>query len=56
METTGVIGIMGIIRLHWDSGKENGNYRDYRDYRVSILGEWETKWNYWFRDRGCSRS
>ena len=40
METTGVIGIiwgyrdyMGfILGLYWDNGKENGNYRDYRDY------------------------
>ena len=23
---------LGVIELHWDNGKENGNYRGYRDY------------------------
>ena len=27
------IGIIGnILGLYWDNGKENGNYRYYRDY------------------------
>ena len=31
METT-------ILGSSWDDGKENGNYRDYRDYIGFILG------------------
>ena len=42
METTGTTGIMLCIRvilgLYWDNGKENGSYRDYRDYIGVILG------------------
>ena len=30
METTGTIGT--TLGLYRDNGKENGNYRDYRDY------------------------
>ena len=53
METTGVIGVIGImLGLHWDNGEENGNYRDYRDYRVIILGQWKLKWNCWFKGSG----
>ena len=39
METIRIIGIIigYIFGLYRDNGKENGNYRDYRDYnRVSI--------------------
>ena len=43
METTtvygGDIGIIAyILRLYWENGKENGNYRDYRVYIGVILG------------------
>ena len=31
----GYIGV--ILRLHWDNGKENGNYKDYRGY-IGIIG------------------
>ena len=27
---------LGIGGVYWDNGKENGNYRDYRDYIGSI--------------------
>ena len=36
METIGVTGV--ILGLYWDNGKENGNYRGYRDYIGGILG------------------
>ena len=29
------IGVM--LGLYWDNGKENGNYRDYRDYIGIVL-------------------
>ena len=46
METTIIhifryMGFIGdIVGLHRDNGKENGNYRDYRDYRdyIGIIG------------------
>ena len=34
-EVQGVI--LGLQRLYWDNGKENGNYRDYRGYK-GIIG------------------
>ena len=34
---------MVILGLYTDSGKENGNYRDYRDY-VGVL--WWLFWGY----------
>ena len=27
-----------ILGLYWDNGKENGTYRDYRDYTGVIQG------------------
>ena len=33
MEATGILGI-----IYRDHGKENGNFRDYRDYVGLILG------------------
>ena len=27
-----------ILGLYWDNGKENGNYRDYRDYNGVYIG------------------
>ena len=27
-----------ILGLYWENGKENGNYRDYRDYIRFIYG------------------
>ena len=31
METTS-LGLRVILRLYWDNGKENANYRNYRGY------------------------
>ena len=37
-----------MLGLYWENGKENGNYRSYRDYIGVyiglILGEWKRKW------------
>ena len=30
------------IGVNWDNGKENGNYRDYRDYIGVISGLYNT--------------
>ena len=29
-----------ILGLYWDNGKENGNYRDYRDSIESAFARW----------------
>ena len=31
-------GLPLILGIYWDNGKENGNYRDYRDYIGVMLG------------------
>ena len=42
MEAIGIIGItQGLYR---DNGKENGSYRDYRDYVGFREVEWKSKW------------
>ena len=33
-------GAGSSVGLLWDNGKENGNYRDYRGYRVYIGVIW----------------
>ena len=39
METTGSIGVIGyILGLHWDNGKENGNYYSILGYIGVMLG------------------
>ena len=36
METTGTIGV--VVGLYWNNGKENGSYKDHRDYIGVMLG------------------
>ena len=40
VETIGIIGILigYILGLYRDNGKENGNYKDYRDYNRVYWG------------------